>query len=273
MNSDEQELEDELAETPNPDEQSPTKFTVKESRFIEEFCSDFNGSRSAKEAGYSEKNSRRIAYQLLKKPHIKKAIKARLEELSMPAEEATMRMTNIARANLNEYYDIIEVDELTQIEKPLIEIIYELEEEVKFEQEFAERAGFTGKTLTSHQKQQEARKLKILRMQMELERDPLAKRLVSGPPVKKEVAELNLVRLVKAKEKGSIKSVTPTQFGTKVELYAADAALRDIVKIHGLYAPEKVESTNTNRNLNYDVSNLSEKEIQSLYQALKKEYL
>ncbi|PSR54171.1 hypothetical protein AHMF7605_11885 [Adhaeribacter arboris] len=245
------------------------KLTGKEQRFVEEYCVDFNATRAARVAKYSERSATEIGYENLRKPHILNAIKVRLEELSLGAPETKKLISDIAKSDINEFYDIVEVEEPAQVEKPLIEIIYELEEEVAFEEEFAKRAELIDEALKSHLSQQQTRKLKILRLQMQLEREPLAIRLVPGPPIKKQVAELNMVKLVQAKEKGRIKAIKPGQFGTTVELYPADTALRDMAKIHGLFV-EKTESTNINQNINFDISKLSEQEIQAYYKAIQK---
>jgi len=225
------------------DEPIEKQLTDKERRFVEEYCIDFNQTQAAIRAGYSSKTAHAIGWENLRKPYIKIAIDDRLNELSLSAAETTKLISDIAKSNLNEFYDIVEIDYVTRIEKPLIDIIYDLEEEVKFEEEFARRAGLQDNELKSHHSQQQSRRLKIIRLQMELEKEPLAKRIVDGPIEKRKVAELNMIKLVEAKESGRIKTVTPGQFGTKVELYAADAALRDMAKIHGLYAPQKLDHT------------------------------
>ena len=49
-------------------------------------------------------------------------------------------------------------------------------------------------------------------------------------------AELDMVKLVQAKEAGRIKSITYTSAGMpKVEMYAADAALIALARVHGLF--------------------------------------
>lgn len=48
--------------------------TLKQKRFIDEYLIDFNGTRSAIAAGYSEKTAHAIANELLKQPKIKAAI-------------------------------------------------------------------------------------------------------------------------------------------------------------------------------------------------------
>ncbi len=55
--------------------------TVKQTRFVEEYCIDFNGAQSAIRAGYSENSAKEIASENLTKPNIAEAIAKRLESL------------------------------------------------------------------------------------------------------------------------------------------------------------------------------------------------
>ena len=63
--------------------------TDKQRRFIGEYCVDFNATRAAKEAGYSENSARQIASQLLSNHDIRKAISERLAAFSLSAAEVT----------------------------------------------------------------------------------------------------------------------------------------------------------------------------------------
>ena len=56
------------------------KLNPKQEKFIDEYMIDFNGSRAAVAAGYSEKTARTIATEYLNKPHIKAEIEKRRAE-------------------------------------------------------------------------------------------------------------------------------------------------------------------------------------------------
>lgn len=58
------------------------ELNIKQQRFVEEYVIDFNATRAAINAGYSEKTARSIGSELLTKPDIRKAVKLQLEELS-----------------------------------------------------------------------------------------------------------------------------------------------------------------------------------------------
>lgn len=58
------------------------KLTIKKQRFVEEYVIDFNATKAAINAGYSEKTARSISCELLTKPDIRRAIKQLLDQLS-----------------------------------------------------------------------------------------------------------------------------------------------------------------------------------------------
>lgn len=51
------------------------ELTPKEELFVAAYCVRFNGTRSAIEAGYSEKQAASAAYDILRKPHVKAAVR------------------------------------------------------------------------------------------------------------------------------------------------------------------------------------------------------
>jgi hypothetical protein len=55
---------------------------------------------------------------------------------------------------------------------------------------------------------------------------------------------------MKDKEGGRVKSVTPSAHGVKVEMYSADDAARDLLRIHGAYEKDK-EPPAVNINIGY----------------------
>lgn len=69
-------------------------------RFVEEYCVDFNASRAARDAGYSEKTAGQIGFELLRNPKISGAIDEYLDAMSMTKGEATRRLTDWGRGNL-----------------------------------------------------------------------------------------------------------------------------------------------------------------------------
>lgn len=72
-------------------------------RFIEEYTVDFNATQAAIRAGYSKKTAPIYSYKLMQMPEVRKAIEQRMNELTMSADEATFRMTQMARANIADF--------------------------------------------------------------------------------------------------------------------------------------------------------------------------
>ena len=65
------------------------------------------------------------------------------------------------------------------------------------------------------------------------------------------------------KERGRIKSVTPSEFGLKIELYSADAALANILKIHGAFEKDNSQKKND------IVVPMTQDQVKSIIQQLK----
>lgn len=66
---------------PEPDEENVSALTSKQELFCQEYVKDFNGSRAARAAGYSEGSAGQIAYDLLQMPKIKRRIRFAKQEL------------------------------------------------------------------------------------------------------------------------------------------------------------------------------------------------
>lgn len=88
--------------------------SVKQTLFINEYLRTFNATQAALAAGYSEKTARSIGAENLTKPDIAQAIKERLQESAMSADEVLMRLAEQARAS---YADCIETGGKVNIEK------------------------------------------------------------------------------------------------------------------------------------------------------------
>ena len=77
--------------------------TDKQQAFIDNYLTCFNAAESARLAGYSERTARSIGHENLTKPDIREEIDRRVSELTMSADEALIRMTQIARGDLSQY--------------------------------------------------------------------------------------------------------------------------------------------------------------------------
>lgn len=88
-------------------DQEQKKLTKKETIFCHEYVVDWNGSRAARAAGYSEKTATVIAYENLRKPHIKAYLEEIQEDLAKLAGVSALRnvqeLKKLAYTNLSDF--------------------------------------------------------------------------------------------------------------------------------------------------------------------------
>lgn len=215
--------------------------TPKQKRFCEEYMKDLNATQAAKRAGYSQKTATIIGCENLTKPNIRQYIETRLKELTISADETTKLISDIAKASLNKYFVVKQVKRSKKIKLPLKQVIKQIEQKIKMEDEFASQVKLSKEEKKSHADAQESRKREIVRLQIELKHNPKAYQIVDGPEELVEEAELDMAALIKDKEAGRIKSVVPNEYGYKIELYSAEKALECMAKMHGLFEKDNTQ--------------------------------
>jgi phage terminase small subunit len=72
--------------------------TPKQRVFVDEYLRDFNATRAAITAGYSEKTAHATGWENLRKPEIREAIDQRMESIAMGRDERLKELSDIARA-------------------------------------------------------------------------------------------------------------------------------------------------------------------------------
>lgn len=106
--------------------------TDKQAAFVREYTVDWNATQAAIRAGYSERTAAAIGSENLSKPEISAAIKARVSELAMSADEALVRLGAMARGTVAPFHrltadgDII-VDLSTKEAQDHLHLLTELE--------------------------------------------------------------------------------------------------------------------------------------------------
>jgi len=97
------------------EDQPETKLTLKQQRFVEEYCKHFNATKAAVDAGYSIHTAASIGCENLIKPDIKEAIDLRVNALTMSANEALVRLTDFARGSFKPFLKITETGEVQNL--------------------------------------------------------------------------------------------------------------------------------------------------------------
>ena len=80
--------------------------TKKQELFLNEYLIDMNATQAAIRAGYSKHTAGAIGQELLKKPTISAAIKEKIAEKAMKADEVLEKLTEIARGDMGNFMDI-----------------------------------------------------------------------------------------------------------------------------------------------------------------------
>jgi phage terminase small subunit len=240
----------------------PESVALRHSAFVDAYVTNgFNASDAAKKAGTKAKNTRQAGYELLTNPDVRKEIDKKLEQMSLGKQETVKLLSDIAQGSLNDYFVTTTKVEKPQVHAPLKQLIKELQARIEDQQKLIERAKINNAdTLKAMNGQADYWRLEIIQYEIELERNPKAYRIVAAESRLVETVELDLAKLVKDKERGKIKSITPNEHGLKIEMYAADAALRDIGRYHGIFEKDKEPPPPINFNFN----NLSSNELKTL---------
>jgi len=99
----------------------------RQQKFVELYLQNFNATRSAIDAGYSEKTACSIGWENLRKPEIKDAISRRLSETAMSPEEVIKRLGEHARGSVSSFLtqddDSISIDLTTPQAKANLHLI------------------------------------------------------------------------------------------------------------------------------------------------------
>lgn len=227
------------------DQNKPPKLTNKQRAFCDEYLIDLNGTQAAIRAGYSIKTACAIGWENLRKPDIRNFINAKLTERSLSADETTKLITDIARGNLGDYFVTRVVEHTPKLTRPLKDVIEDFKKEISFEEEFLSIANYSKVEEVSKERMIGEMKRGLLRMQLELKHNPSATKIVNGETVLAEVVELDMKKLVADKERGRIKSITPGEFGVKVEIHDAHTALTNIARMHGLFEKDNKQLNQT----------------------------
>lgn len=78
----------------------------KRKAFIQEYLKDFNGTRAAIRAGYSERSAGQIADAMLKKHEVQEEVRRLIDERMMTDEELKLRLADHARGDMQDILDI-----------------------------------------------------------------------------------------------------------------------------------------------------------------------
>ena len=84
-----------------------TELNAKNTLFIEHYLQCWNATEAAKRAGYSEKTAYSQGHRLLKNAEVQLAIRARISEVAMGADEVLLRLAGHARGSMEQFLTVM----------------------------------------------------------------------------------------------------------------------------------------------------------------------
>lgn len=207
----------------------------KEQAFIDAYVICLNKSKAAVQVGYSDRTARQIGYEISNRPHVKEAIEIKLKELTSTSNDVIKWVDNVKQGNMADYFKPVQVLHTPRIIVSLQVIIDRIQEEIDFEDEYRQAVIMTEEENDSWFKDQQSRRDRKLRYEIELKRNPLATRIIDGETGFITEMQLDIAAVIADKERGIIKSVKYTKEGIQIEMYSALDAAEKLLKVHGAY--------------------------------------
>lgn len=212
------------------------ELTERQLKFCQAYLdNNFNKTKAAKEAGYAVASAAVEGNRLLKIAKVREEIKRLAEEQTITSEETVKLISDIAKADIKDYLVTRKVERSKKIKKPLADIIQEKRDQIDFEIEYANRVTFEEKELKEHLSRIDQIQRSIIRLEIELERNAKAHRIVYSEPELVDEVELDLVKIKKDKEGGKIKSFKYGKYGPEIEFYSAADMAVNMARIYGRF--------------------------------------
>lgn len=210
--------------------------TEKQLKFCQAYIdNNFNKTKAAKDAGYALASAAVEGNRLLKIAKVRDEIRRLAEEQTISSEETVKIISDIAKSDIKDYLITRKVERSEKVKKPLADIIQEELDKISFEQEYARRVEMTKKEKESHDGMIKSMRDHVVRLDIELERNPKAYRLVYGESKLVDEVELDLVKIKKDKAAGRIKSFKYGKYGVEIEFYSAADMAVNMARIYGKF--------------------------------------
>jgi phage terminase small subunit len=217
-------------DTPTTFDQALKKLEKRPRAFVLAYLESLNGTKAAKKAGYSVKTAAEMAYENLRKPHIKQAVELGFAEKLMSKGEILNRFERIATGTMEDFITLEEVEYREQIPVPAFQRREQLRARVADAREAMESV-----TKKEHLEAWQ----KIIDSSLDeieaLPENPLETVLVQGDVRKQVVARVDLVKAEQLGQLHLIRKLKQTERGLEVELYDAKAALEMLGKHQQLF--------------------------------------
>jgi len=211
------------------------KLSQKKQRWIDEyFLCGMNQTEASRRMGYQAPEQH--GWRMSKNVDIRAAIKERLYQLQICANEVLFRIQDRARATAADWLTFREHQHRDKVWVRAAEAIRQLREDIQVESIVAARLELSGDEMKEVDKILDHIERRIVRLEVRSERDPATMVLIEGPLVTEIAADFDLPALQAAGKLHLIKSTKRDKDGAfRVELYDAHAADVDLGKHLGLF--------------------------------------
>lgn len=217
------------------DEITDIKLSDKEILFAEAYLVKPSKAFAARKAGCPANSAKEQGYEIYNRPHVKAYIENKLKEIVMTGDEAVKLVSDIANSDLTDYYVPVKVVKRNKIKVGLSEVIKQEYDLITREEIYRDRLGIQGEELEDFNEGLKRRRAQILRLEIELETNPKAYRIIDSEPFLATEMKLDINLLVADKERGRVKKIKYGKDGLEVEGYSAMDAAEKILKINGKY--------------------------------------
>ena len=206
-----------------------------EKKFVEAYISTMNLRHSAQAAGEKYQNGEGF----MRKSAVREYLDWHMRNFAMTDVEVLALTSQIARADLADYFRVVRRYRPTRIHIPVSEHVRNLATEIEESEEFLAEAIrselLDNLEIEVYKQDLKSKKAKLISFQIKLRNCPHATIEVDGPPEVVEEAEPDSIQIVKNRQAGRIKSFKQTRYGVEIEMYPADAALDRLAKMYGMY--------------------------------------
>ncbi len=216
--------------------------TAREQAFVNEYVITLNKTSSALAAGLSPKTAKQQGWAFYNRSHVKAAIEKLLQENTMTAGETLRRVSKIAEHDMADYFSPVQKLHTTKIKVGLQHIIDRIQKEIDFEDLYRSKVEMTEEANDAWFLQQQDRRDRKLRYELELELNPNATRIIDGETEIVEVMELDINKLIEARERGQIKGIKYGPNGIQIEGYSALDAQDKLLRVHGKFEKDNEQS-------------------------------
>lgn len=192
--------------------------------------------------GSPEGTASNIGCQIYSRPHVKKFIADKLREDIGSPDENVKKIQNMRDGNIANYMVPVVRVKSDLVRKSLRLIIKEIELEQEMDDELMMKFNMSEEESAIYASHAKQRAMRIAKMQIELQYNPAATKIVAGPEYLATEYQVDISKVIADKESGIIKSFAHTPNGIKIEMPSPLEAAQMLARINGSFEKDNTQS-------------------------------